>query len=150
MVAGDGGRLQYEFTMSRNPNTKVPAAERRYKSFELKKQGYSYRDIQQVLGCSHTQAHKDVMRVLREMQPSQQDVDYHRNMLLTRYEHIIKSLTGKLNAGDLHEGPTYDRILKTLNQIADITGVKEKQQVQTPSEMDLSAYADLLEQADSQ
>ncbi len=139
--------------MANNGNTthSASAEERRYKAFELKRAGKSYRDIAKELGCGRTQAQRDVIRVLREMRPPQEDVDHHRAMLISRYEFLLEKLFPKLeNKALIGESGVYDRILKTLNQIADITGVKEKQQVQTPSEMDLSAYADLLEQADSQ
>lgn len=134
-----------------NKKISIPAAKRRYMSFELALKGYTLRDIQAELGCSHTQARRDIQRVLLEMRPPYEDVEHHRRMLLSRYEQILKRMNAKIDGGNiLHEPALYDRILRTLNQIADITGVKEKQQVQTPNEMDLAAYADLLEQADSQ
>lgn len=73
-------------------------------------------------------------------------------MLVTRYEFILEKLFPKIdNKNIIGESAVYDRILKTLNQIADITGVKEKPEKRGGSEeMDLAAYADLLEQADSQ
>lgn len=139
------------YKVIRNPKTSVPAEERRYKSFELKKRGKSYRDIQQELGISQTMARKDVMRVLRDMRPPQEDVEYHRNMLVTRYEFLLTRLFELLEVGKtIGESAVYDRILKTLNQIADITGVKEKPNKQAAGEIDLAAYADLLERADSQ
>lgn len=133
-----------------NTKKSVTAEERRYKAFELKRIGKTYRDIGKELGCSRTQAQRDVFRVLREMRPPQENVDYHRNILLGRYEYILEKLFPKLESKTLiGESAVYDRILKTLNQIADITGVKEKQASPAGGEIDLSAYADLLEQADS-
>lgn len=95
-------------------------------------------------------ARKDVMRVLRDMRPPQEDVEYHRNMLVTRYEFLLTRLFELLEVGKtIGESAVYDRILKTLNQIADITGVKEKPNKQAAGEIDLAAYADLLERDDS-
>jgi len=76
-------------------------------------------------------------------------------MLLTRYESILERLFPKLDPQPdtvlIGEAALYDRILKTLNQMADITGVKEKPDKPAGGgEIDLAAYADLLEQADSQ
>jgi len=138
--------------VNRNSKKSISAEDRRYKAFDLKRAGTSYREIGRQLGCSRTQAQRDVFRVLRELRPAQEDVEHHRKMLVTRYEFILEKLFPKIdNKNIIGESAVYDRILKTLNQIADITGVKEKPEKRGGSEeMDLAAYADLLEQADSQ
>lgn len=136
--------------MNRNEKKSVPAKERRYKAFDLKKTGKSYRAIGKELGCSQTQALRDVVRVLREMRPPQEDVDHHRGMLVTRYEMILERLFTEFEtAGALALPAILDRILKTLNQIADITGVKEKSLVVKEKEQtaDLTAFADILKRA---
>lgn len=50
-----------------NPGQKEQAAERHVQAFELRKQGYSYRDIGAALGVSHKTAWEDVQRVLAEL-----------------------------------------------------------------------------------
>lgn len=140
--------LRYGFKkLSRNSKTAVPAEERRYKSFELKKCGKSYRDIQKELGISQTMARKDVMRVLRDMRPPQEDVEYHRKMLVTRYEFLLERLFEALESSPDSANATYDRILKTLNQIADVTSTKEKAPVADNQNNDLAVFADMLKQA---
>jgi len=50
-----------------SPGQKEAAAERHVRAFELRKQGYSYRDIGVALSVSHKTAYEDVRRVLGEL-----------------------------------------------------------------------------------
>jgi hypothetical protein len=47
--------------------TRLEAAERHVRAFELRKQGYSYREIGATLGVSGKTVHEDVQRVLGEL-----------------------------------------------------------------------------------
>jgi len=135
--------------MANNGNTKkdASAGERKYKAFEMRKLGKTYRQIGAELGFSHVAARKAVYKILQEMRPPQEDVDFHRNMLLTRYEFLIEKLFDSLENNPDSANAIHDRILKTLNQIADITGVKEKTSAPDNPNNDLAAFADMLKQA---
>ncbi len=50
-----------------NPGQKEAAAERHVRAFELRKQGYTYREIGAVLGVAWKTAFEDVRRVLAEL-----------------------------------------------------------------------------------
>jgi hypothetical protein len=53
--------------MANDKGNTEQAAERPIRAFELRKQGYSYREIGAALGVSHKTAHEDVQRVLAEL-----------------------------------------------------------------------------------
>lgn len=119
--------------MSNNGNTKdsEEAEERRYRAFELKKAGYTLRDIGRLCGgISHTQASRDIKRVLKELRPPQEDVDKMRDMEVLRLESYLLRLKPKIEAG---EYGAIDRAIRISDQIAELRGLKASRAVDVNS-----------------
>lgn len=86
------------------------SADRRLQCFELRKQGYSYREIGRELGISEAQSHRDVKRVMVKLEKLTLDsaVQY-REMELERLDTLYKVSYDQAIAGDL---AALDRCLK--------------------------------------
>lgn len=69
--------------------TRLEAAERHVRAFELRKAGASYRAIGADLGVSGKTAHEDVRRVLAELAEATNDsAEEYRTMELERLDHL--------------------------------------------------------------
>lgn len=111
--------------MSRHNKTGPEAIEREYRraeALELRKQGFSYREIARQLGVSLDTAHTDVKEAMAAIarEPAETVVELE----LARYDEIQQKLrTAILEAGDL------DRVtqwIQVSNQRAKILGLYHK------------------------
>lgn len=77
------------------------AAERHVRAFELRKQGYSYREIGVALGVSHKTAHEDVQRVLAELATLRlASAAEYVDLELERLDAAQQALAAHLETGD--------------------------------------------------
>jgi DNA-binding CsgD family transcriptional regulator len=87
--------------MANDKGNTEQAAERPIRAFELRKQGYSYREIGVVLGVSHKTAHEDVQRVLAELATLRQaSAAEYVAMELERLDMAQQALAAHLETGD--------------------------------------------------
>jgi hypothetical protein len=109
-----------------NKTKSVQAEHRRYKSFALKMSGKTYREVGLELSVSSKTAFKDVQRVLKEQRPPQEEVEYFRNVEVTRLEVILNKIWPKVEAGDYQ---AIDRAIKISRQIAELTGANSPEKL---------------------
>lgn len=74
--------------------------ERQFKALELRKDGWSYRDIGAKLGVSYTQAHRDVEEELRRLAQLNQDkAEELRQLELEKLDALEKAVSPMANVG---------------------------------------------------
>ena len=77
------------------------AAERRVWSLDLRKKGYSYREIGRELGISEAQAHRDVHRMLDHLCEIERDTaEKIRRMEIMRLDSMLRGLWTSVEDGD--------------------------------------------------
>jgi hypothetical protein len=87
--------------MANDKGNSEQAAERPIRAFELRKQGYSYREIGAALGVSHKTAHEDVQRVLAELATLRQaSAAEYVDLELERLDMAQQALAVHLETGD--------------------------------------------------
>lgn len=78
------------------------AAERRVKSFELRKQGFTYREIGNHLGISQTRAYQDVSDELRRLaEETRQSAEELRQMESDRLDIAMKAIAPQVRSGNI-------------------------------------------------
>ncbi len=118
-MAGRGGR-----------GDDTRAIERRYKAFELRKGGNSYRFIAQYLkdkaeapkGYNGSMAFKDVKWVLDQQKPDEEEVEEYRKLQIARLEDYLSRLYTRIldtNGTDLQ---AIDRALKIEQRLSILKG----------------------------
>jgi hypothetical protein len=94
--------------------------ERRYKAFELKKTGATYKAIGDELGVNPSTAYRDVRWVLDQIQPSEQDIEGVRKLEVERLEGYLFKLKDDIAKGD-HQA--IDRAIKINARVSAIKGL---------------------------
>jgi hypothetical protein len=115
--------------MANNGNTKksTKAEQRRYRAFEMNKAGYSYRQIAEAFGVSRTQAFKDVKRVLKELAPPTEDVQFVRDREVQRLTGMIPGFYPNAIRGDEKAA---NMVLRISRQIAELTGANSPEKIE--------------------
>lgn len=81
--------------------TRERAAERRSQAIELRKGGYSYREIAKELGCSLTQAWFDVKKVLDDLAAHDRETAAQvRKIEIMRLDTMVRGLWPNVQSGD--------------------------------------------------
>ncbi len=110
---------------NKNKGEKEEAIERKYKAFEFRKSGMSYRDIGKELDISGGQAYQDVMWVLKTIiNDHKEDVEQYKQMELERLDEYVKSLDWKKNMGNFK---TIEIMLKIQDRRAKLLGLDAPQ-----------------------
>lgn len=80
----------------------VNAAERRVKSFELRKQGFTYREIAKHLGISPSRAQQDVSEELKRLaQETREGAEELRQMESERLDIAMKAIAAQVRRGEI-------------------------------------------------
>lgn len=94
--------------------------ERRIQAIRLRKEGYSYQEIGDILGVSTVTAHNDIKKALESnyfaLEESANEV---REMILARDHDAIKAIYEKVHNGDLG---AIDRLIKLNEQLLSLVG----------------------------
>ena len=120
-------------------------AERRIKALEMRKMGFTYRQIAVKLDIDVAQAHSDV-RIARDRLIAKQDtiVAEMRDLHLLRLEDMFLSLRQNLKEGDIK---TVNAAINILKREADLLGLDAptKQEISTPTETPFKVYVQTSE-----
>ena len=99
----------------------LKVAERRAQAFDLRMEGYSFRDIGRKLGISHTAAHKHVQKGLEDLARTSED---KAKMLIlmeaSRLDRLQQGCWDAATKGDLY---AIDRVLKLMERRAKLFGL---------------------------
>jgi len=77
-------------------------AERQHRSWALRRQGWSLRDIAAQIGISHEQVRKDLAAVLAMVQAEKAaEAGAYIDMELARYDGMLRALSAKAEDGDV-------------------------------------------------
>ncbi len=111
--------------MGRNANPAraqgIIAAERKIKSLELRKLGYSYSEIGQALGISKQTAFNDVTRELAAIKAKiAESAEDLKTLECMRLDSMMKQALMKANGGDLK---AIDRVIKIMIRRANLVGL---------------------------
>jgi hypothetical protein len=120
--------------------------ERRYKAFELRKAGASYRLIAITMKnlantnpklyvppkYNFTEAYKDVEIVLKELRPVQEDIEQYRNIQIERLENYLVRINPLIQAGDL---TAIEKAIRIDNRLALLKGTDQPIKVDIPQEI---------------
>ena len=116
------------------------AAERAIKALEMRKMGFTYRQIAAKLDVTEATSHRDVAKA-RDRLIAKQDtiVAEMRDLHLLRLEEMYLSLRQNLKDADLK---TVDRALNILKREADLLGLDAptKQEIKTPDGTPFKVY----------
>lgn len=94
---------------------------RKLKSFQLRLEGKSYREIGRLQDISEAQAHRDVAQVLQStIDNNKEDIEQLRQIELERLDNYIDSLDWKKNMGDFK---TVEILLKIQDRRAKLLGL---------------------------
>jgi hypothetical protein len=122
-MAGRGGR-----------GDDTRAEERRYKAFELRKAGNSYRFIAQYLkdkgeapkGYNGSMSFKDVKRVLDDMKPDEDEVESYRRIQIARLEEYLARLYTTIVNSNGRDLQALDRALKIEQRLSMLKGTDQE------------------------
>ena len=94
---------------------------RKLKSFQLRLEGKSYREIGRLQDMSEAQAHRDVAQVLQStIDNNKEDIEQLRQIELERLDNYIDSLDWKKNMGNFK---TVEILLKIQDRRAKLLGL---------------------------
>src|SRR5207247_2622066 len=94
------------------------AAERRQRSFDLRRAGVSYRGIGRELGISEAQAHRDVKAVMARLAELEKNsAEEYRTMELARLDLAAAALARRLGQGDPHVVNAWVRVSESRRKL---------------------------------
>ncbi len=102
----------------------LKAEEKRWKAFEMRASGHSYRQIAEALGVSKGRAVQYVQEALARF-PAE-DVETYRRLELERLDHLTRILMPLVEMGDLQ---AIDRLLRVIDLRMKILGAYKVQVV---------------------
>lgn len=104
--------------MPSNKGAAQIASERRLKAFDLRKRGYSYRAIGKALGVSEAQSHRDIQRVMRQLEKLELEAaSQYRQMELERLNDLLKSVYSAALDGDISAVQTALKISESRRKL---------------------------------
>lgn len=115
---------------------KLIKGERRIKSLEYRKQGYTYREIGKILGASSRTIHQDITAALEELRKETlKETSELRALELSRLDDLIYGIyteysieyNGKRFVKDLN---AIDRLLKVYSERVKLIGVNAPEQIE--------------------
>lgn len=104
----------------------VKSHDRKLKALELRKAGYDYRRIGETLGCSVTQAHRDVAAALKLT--LQEPADDVRALEVERLDNMLRALWRDVSAGN---HGAIDRALRVMERRAKLLGLDAPTRTET-------------------
>lgn len=94
--------------------------ERRRKAWEMKKEGYTFRDIAKANGCALDTAHRDVMASLAEYRVKPEEVELYKTLQNESMNTVRRVISQKCREGSLGH---IDRLLKIEERRAKLLGL---------------------------
>lgn len=112
---------------------RLQATERAIKALNLRRQGWSFRDIAQELGVTPPAVHEAVTRMLRNM--THEEADSYRKIELERMETMLKAIWGRVTEGELQ---AIDRAIRISERISRLLGLDAPVKLDVPGGLTLA------------